>query len=76
MTFYSRLWRYKKLKKIRVINKIHNIVLSLITGIMFVFFLLPFCLNTINRIVLAMFCVAIMWLFILHKANKMEEFDD
>ena len=72
MTRTSRKWRDKRNKRIRVYIKIHNIVLSVITGLMFVFFLLPLCANELNKDVLLMFALATIWLTLFIYANELD----
>lgn len=70
MTFYSRLWRYKRIKKIRVINKIHNSFLRGITGMMICIFLLALCsFDNVNEYVVAGYIISFMWLALITIAN-------
>lgn len=69
MTRTARQWRDKRIKKIRVINKIHNSILGAITGVMAVIFLLTLC-SDINRYTLTMFGVSVIWIGLFMKANN------
>ena len=72
MTKTSRKWRDKKLKIIRVYKKIHNIVLGLITGLMCVFFLLPFCIENLTIKEIITFVISTIWLNLIYVANVKE----
>lgn len=72
MTKTSRKWRDKKLKIIRVYKKIHNIVLGLITGLMCVFFLLPFCIENLTIKGIITFVISTIWLNLIYVANVKE----
>lgn len=77
MTFKSRLWRYKKLKRTRVIRKIHNSILRGITGLMSVFFLLALCsIDNVNIYVIIGYIVSFVWLSLIIIANNIEENDN
>lgn len=74
MTETSRKWRDKRINRIRVIRKIHNIVLSVITGLMFVFFLLSLCsIDNVNGYVIASYCISFTWLTLVVYANNLED---
>ena len=75
MTKTSRKWRDKKINKKRVMNKIHNVMLRTTTGIMFVFFLLPFCSETKNVYLIGGFVLSTIWLYLVYEANKVKEGD-
>ena len=72
MTKTQRRWRDKKIKRIRVINKIHNVGLSVITGLMFVFFLLPLCAAEVNKDVILLFGMSTVWLTLFGYANNLD----
>lgn len=72
MTKTSRQWRDKKIRRIRVINKIHNSVLGGITGMMAVFFLLPLGAIEINKDVILMFLMSTIWLSLFIYANNFD----
>jgi hypothetical protein len=72
MTRTARQWRDKRIKKIRVYIKIHNILLSLITGLMCVFFLLPFCIEGLNKTCIILFFSSAIWLSLIYMANARE----
>ena len=73
MTRTSRKWRNRRLNKIKGYKKIHNIVLSLITGLMFVFFLLSILsLDHVNKDVILMFGISMTWLLLFGYANNLE----
>lgn len=73
MTKTSRRWRDKKINRRRVINKIHNVGLSVITGLMFVFFLLSLCsIDNLNKYVIASYCISFTWLLIFTYANDLK----
>lgn len=71
MTKTSKAWRVKRLKRIRVINKIHNLILAIIAGIMTVFFLLSLCAIEVNKQVLLMFAISTIYLMLFCKANNL-----
>jgi Ca2+/Na+ antiporter len=75
MTRTSRQWRDKRIKKIRVYIKIHNIMLSLITGLMCVFFLLPFCIENLTIKGIITFLISAIWLCLIYVTN-VEEGED
>lgn len=75
MTRTSRQWRDKRIKKIRVYIKIHNIMLSLITGLMCVFFLLPFCIENLTIKGIIIFLISAIWLCLIYVTN-VEEGED
>ena len=72
MTKTSRAWRDKKIKKIRVYRKIHNLILGIITGIMTVFFLLALCAMEVNKDVLLLFTMSAVWLSLFVYANGLD----
>ena len=73
MTKTSRKWRHKRVKRIRVINKIHNSILGAITGVMAVFFLLSIlALDHVNNYVILTFCITLTWLSLVIFSNNME----
>ena len=73
MTKTSRKWRDKRVKKIRVINKIHNSILRGITGMMVVFFLLALCsIDNVNKYVIASYCISFVWLSLVIYSNNVE----
>jgi hypothetical protein len=73
MTKTQRRWRDKKLKRIRVIRKIHNSILRGITGMMAVFFLLSLCaMDNANKYVIAIYCISFTWLSIVIYANNLD----
>ena len=72
MTKTQRRWRDKKINRIRVINKIHNVGLSVIAGLMFVFFLLPLCAAEVNKDVILMFAMSTIWLTLFIYANNLD----
>ena len=69
MTRTARQWRDKRIKKIRVINKLHNSILGGITGAMAVIFLLSIS-SEANRYTLVMFGVSVVWLGLVIKSNE------
>ena len=69
MTRTARQWRDKRIKKIRVINKLHNSILGAITGVMAVIFLLTIS-SEVNRYTLIMFGVSVVWLGLVIKSNE------
>ena len=69
MTRTARQWRDKRIKKIRVINKLHNSILGGITGVMAVIFLLTIS-SEVNRYTLVMFGVSVVWLGLVIKSNE------
>ena len=69
MTRTARQWRDKRIKKIRVINKLHNSILGAITGVMAVIFLLTIS-SEVNRYTLVMFGVSVIWIGLVMKANN------
>lgn len=69
MTRTARQWRDKRIKKIRVINKLHNSILGAITGVMAVIFLLTIS-SEVNRYTLVMFGVSVVWLGLVIKSNE------
>lgn len=74
MTKTSRKWRDKKIKRIRVINKIHNSILGGITGLMAVFFLMSLCaIDNVNKYVIAIYLISFTWLTIVVYANNLDE---
>ena len=76
MTETSRKWRDKRINRIRVIRKIHNIVLSVITGLMFVFFLLSLCsIDNVNGYVIASYCISFTWLTLVVYANNLGDME-
>lgn len=68
MTETQIRWRLKKINKIRVINKIHNLVLGAITGLMTVFFLMTLCAE-LNKYSILIFIISVIWLSIFTYAN-------
>lgn len=77
MTRTARQWRDKRIKKIRVINKIHNSILGAITGVMVVFFLLALCsIDNVNKYVIASYCISFTWLSLVIYSNNMEVGDE
>lgn len=69
MTRTARQWRDKRIKKIRIINKLHNSILGAITGVMAVIFLLTIS-SEVNRYTLVMFGVSVVWLGLVIKSNE------
>lgn len=68
MTETQIRWRLKRINKIRVINKIHNLVLGAITGLMTVFFLMTLCAE-LNKDSILIFIISAIWLSIFTYAN-------
>ena len=68
MTETQIRWRVKRINKIRVINKIHNLVLGAITGLMTVFFLISLC-SKLNIYTFLAFILSAIWLSIFTYAN-------
>jgi hypothetical protein len=72
MTKTSRKWRYKRVNKIRVINKIHNSILGGITGMMAVFFLLSIlAIDNLNKYVVLAYCISLAWLSLVAYSNSL-----
>ena len=72
MTRTARQWRDKRIKKIRVINKIHNSILGGITGVMVVFFLLALCsIDKVNEYVIATYCISFIWISLVIYSNNL-----
>lgn len=72
MTRTARQWRDKRIKKIRVINKLHNSILGGITGAMAVIFLLALCsIDNVNKYVIASYCISFIWLSLVIYSNNM-----
>ena len=69
MTKTSRLWRVKRINRIRVINKIHNLILGVITGLMTVFFLITLC-SEINKYTILASMMCSLWLTMVCYANE------
>lgn len=69
MTKTSRLWRVKRINRIRVINKIHNLILGVITGLMTVFFLITLC-SEINKYTIPASMMCSLWLTMVCYANE------
>ena len=72
MTKTQRRWRDKKIKRIRVYRKIHNSILRGITGMMAVFFLLPLGAMEVNKDVILMFSMSVIWLSLFIYANNFD----
>lgn len=73
MTKTSRKWRDKRINKIRVMKKIHNLILGTIAGIMTVFFLLSLLgLDNVNEYVVLMAVISAIWLSIFVYANNLD----
>ena len=73
MTKTSRKWRDKRVNRIRVINKIHNSILGVVTGMMAVFFLLALCsIDNVNKYVIADYCISFTWLSLVIYSNNVE----
>ena len=73
MTKTSRKWRDKRVKRIRVINKIHNSILGGITGMMAVFFLMSLCAaDNVNKYVIIGYCISFTWLSLFIYSNNMD----
>ena len=69
MTKTSRLWRVKRINRIRVINKIHNLILGVITGLMTVFFLITLC-SEINKYTIPASLMCCLWFELVLCANE------
>ena len=68
MTETQIRWRLKRINKIRVINKIHNLVLGVFTGLMTVFFLMTLCAE-LNKDSILIFILSSIYLSIFSYAN-------
>lgn len=68
MTETQIRWRVKRINKIRVINKIHNLVLGVFTGLMTVFFLISLC-SKLNIYTFLAFTISAIWLALFTYAN-------
>lgn len=77
MTKTSKKWRVKKNNKNKRVNKIHNSILGLITGVMAVFFLLSISsADNLNITVISMFVVSTIWISIFTYANNFEYLEE
>lgn len=76
MTKTSRQWRDKRINKQKGYRKIHNSILGVITGVMAVFFLLSILsADNINKNIVLMFAVSIIWLILFGYANNLEHLE-
>jgi uncharacterized membrane protein len=72
MTATSRKWRCKRKNKLRVINKIHNSILGVITGMMSVFFILAILsIDNLNKYVILTYSVSLTWLSLVAYSNSL-----
>lgn len=68
MTRHMIAWRVKRINRVRVINKIHNLILGVVSGLMTVFFLIMLCAK-LNIYSILIFIISAIWLSIFSYAN-------